>query len=87
MEFITTATLGNAVDFGDLTQARTSSAATSSPTRMVIIGGGTGPSYPYTVVNTIDFVTIATTGNAVDFGDTENTRISAAAVSNGHGGL
>ncbi len=87
IEFITTATLGNAVDFGDLTQARGSSGGTSSPTRMVIIGGGTGPSYPFTTVNTIDFVTIATTGNAVDFGDTENNRTSAAAVSNGHGGL
>ena len=88
IEFITTATLGNAVDFGDLSQARGSSAGTSSPTRMVIIGGGTGPSYPFTIVNTIDFVTIATTGNAVDFGDTENGHdTSAAAVSNGHGGL
>ena len=87
MEFVTTATLGNAQDFGDLSQARGSSAGTSSPTRMVIIGGGTGPSYPFTTVNTIDFVTIATTGNAVDFGDTESGRTSAAAVSNGHGGL
>ena len=87
IEFITTATLGNAVDFGDLTQARGSSGGTSSSTRMVIIGGGTGPSYPFTTVNTIDFVTIATLGNAVDFGDTENNRTSAAAVSNGHGGL
>ena len=88
MEFITTATLGNAQDFGDLTVARLSSAGTSSPTRMVMIGGGTGPSYPFTIVNTIDFVTIATTGNAVDFGDTENGHdTSAAAVSNGHGGL
>ena len=88
IEFITTATLGNAQDFGDLTVARLNSAGTSSPTRMVMIGGGTGPSYPFTVVNTIDFVTIATTGNAVDFGDTENGHdTSAAAVSNGHGGL
>ena len=87
IEFITIATLGNATDFGDLTQARTANAATSSPTRMVIIGGGSGPSYPYTVVNTIDFVTIATTGNATDFGDTDPVTISAAAVSNGHGGL
>ena len=87
IEFITTATLGNAVDFGDMTVARGSSAGTSSPTRMVMIGGGTGPSYPFTTVNTIDFVTIATTGDAVDFGDTESGRTSAAAVSNGHGGL
>ena len=88
IEFITTATLGNAIDFGDLTVARTNSAGTSSPTRMVMIGGATGPSYPYTLNNTIDFVTIATTGNAVDFGDTENGHdTSAAAVSNGHGGL
>ena len=39
------------------------------------------------VVNTIDFVTIATTGNAQDFGDLTSVRRFAAPVSDSHGGL
>ena len=37
--------------------------------------------------NTIQYVTIATTGNAQDFGDIITTRIFGGAVSNAHGGL
>ena len=38
--------------------------------------------------NVIDNVEIATTGNAVDFGDADSGTIqSAGGVSNGHGGL
>jgi hypothetical protein len=37
--------------------------------------------------NTIDYVEIATTGNATDFGDLTVGRGSAASASNGHGGL
>ena len=38
--------------------------------------------------NTIDYVQIATTGDAIDFGDLTNTaRSRGAGVSNGHGGL
>jgi hypothetical protein len=36
---------------------------------------------------TIDFVTISTTGNAVDFGDMLTDRNGAAGCSNVHGGL
>jgi hypothetical protein len=35
----------------------------------------------------MDFITIATTGNAVDFGDLTATTHSMAGFSNGHGGL
>ncbi len=50
---------------------------------MVYVGGGT-PS----AVNTMDYVTIASTGNAADFGDlTETISGYKASMSNGHGGL
>ena len=66
MEFITIASTGDATNFGDLTVPRSHTSGTSSPTRGVITGGmGSAPSY--TLQNVIDFVTIATTGNALDF--------------------
>ena len=39
------------------------------------------------VTNTIEFIEIATTGNAVDFGDNTGTHAYSTATSNGHGGL
>ena len=68
MEFVTIATTGNASSFGSLTVPRSHTSGTSSPTRGVITGG-MGPAPSYTLQNVIDFVTIATTGNALDFGD------------------
>ena len=44
-------------------------------------------SSPYTYYNTIDYVTIASAGNATDFGDTGYTVWKASGFSNGHGGL
>jgi hypothetical protein len=38
-------------------------------------------------VNTIDYVTIASAGNATDFGDVTAVRATAGTVSNAHGGL
>jgi hypothetical protein len=87
IEYITIATTGNATDFGDLLTVSEpyGNGAAASPTRAVV-----GPSYvPYggSVVNTLQYVEIATTGNAVDFGDSTVARQGTAAVSNGHGGL
>ncbi len=68
IDYVQISTLGNALDFGDLTIARrTRTGAASSPTRGVFLGGTapTGALY----FNVIDFITIASTGNAVDFGD------------------
>ena len=64
MNYVTIASTGNAVKFGECSVTHYASAATfSSPTRGVIAGGGT-PSG-----NATEFITIATTGNASDFGD------------------
>jgi hypothetical protein len=86
IEYVTIATTGNSLDFGDLTVARSLLAATSSSTRGVI-GGGTTTGGSSGSSNTIDYVTIATTGNAVDFGDITQARYGLAACSNVHGGL
>ena len=70
IDFITIATTGNASDFGDLTQARQAVSGASSQTRGVVAAGAVygSPSYTFNI-NTIDYVTIASTGNATDFGD------------------
>mgnify|MGYP006242434277 FL=1 len=68
VDFVTFSSTGNAADFGDMTQARAAggNAGNSNETRAYLVGGST-PSTDY--VNTIDFITIASTGSAVDFGD------------------
>jgi len=68
IDYITIATEGNAQDFGNLTAAVHESGALASSTRGIHFGGETAPASG-AMVNTIEFVTIATTGNATDFGD------------------
>jgi hypothetical protein len=86
IDFITIATLGDATDFGDLTEARGHSIASgSSSTRGVFAGGRIAS--PTTGTNTIDYVTILSAGNAIDFGDLTQIRWVCAGLSNGHGGL
>ena len=89
IEFVTIATTGNTVDFGDSLLGGFGCGG-SSPTRGVAGGGyfagaPTGKTAGFT--NIIDFVEIATTGNAVDFGDTTNVVRHIKGGSNGHGGL
>jgi len=63
------ASFGNYSDFGDPTQERyaNSYGNIGSPTRAIFMGGY-APGSPY-YVNIIDYITIATIGNATDFGD------------------
>ena len=93
IEYLTTATLGNAVDFGELTVARRNVGAVASPTRAVFIGGEAGSPSP-AKYNTIDYVQIASTGDAVDFGDMDTAGATDGVIvpcgnasSNAHGGL
>jgi len=68
IEFITFSTTGNAVDFGDLIQGQTEGpAGASNSTRGLLAGGELQPTG--TVINNINYITIATTGNTTDFGD------------------
>jgi len=80
--YITLATLGNGIDFGDLTAVRNDHDAVSSQTRGFVVAGSTG-----STTNLIDFVTISTTGNAADFGDLTQARSQPSSCSDVHGGL
>tara|TARA_Y100000768_G_scaffold365512_1_gene326872 strand:+ start:938 stop:2104 length:1167 start_codon:yes stop_codon:yes gene_type:complete len=68
MDYITMSQTGNAVDFGNLSSVAQFASGVSSSTRGLIAGGYRDSSggNPH---NTIDFITITTTGNASDFGD------------------
>ena len=82
IQYVTISTLGNSVDFGDLVdQNGYFNAGASSGTRALFAGGGNIGS-PFTTVNTIQFVTIATTGNATDFGDLTVSRYNGGGLSN-----
>ena len=76
IEFVTIASTGNATLFGDLVAYRQTDGGLSSPTRGIFAGGATyGPpgNYPgYKDTQVIDYVTIASTGNAVQFGNLVN---------------
>ena len=83
---ITIASDGNVTDFSNLTVGRRSLSATASQTRVVFAGGITGPSAS-DKVNTIDYITIASSGNAKDFGDLSRLIEQQSAFSDSHGGL
>ena len=62
------ASLGNAENFGDLSRSHEQIASASSHTRGLFAGGYI-PTSPYVAYNVIDFIQIATLGDALDFGD------------------
>jgi hypothetical protein len=84
IDYLTIATLGNTLDFGD-SSGRDQGGGCSSSTRGVAGGGYNNGGT--TIAATIDYVQIMTTGNAIDFGDLTQKRRHVQAVSNGHGGL
>ena len=72
-----------ALDFGNLTQARTYLGGASNGSRAVFCGGNG--------VDTIDYITVASTGDAADFGELSDARQTGASTSDGsravtHGG-
>jgi hypothetical protein len=81
IQYITIASTGNAVDFGDTTVTRNQLAGVGSSTRAVFCGGTTGTS-----TNVMDYVAIDSTGNATDFGDLSIAcRLAAGASSSTQG--
>tara|TARA_B100000424_G_C22746028_1_gene403441 strand:- start:43 stop:729 length:687 start_codon:yes stop_codon:yes gene_type:complete len=73
IQFITIMTTGNSQDFGDLNTSSYGVGAgeVSDGLRGVAMGGS---GQPANATNVIDFITIATTGNATDFGDLTQAR-------------
>ena len=84
MEYVEIATLGNALDFGDLFQGGYYAGSVSSPTRGLYAGGhNPGPS----VISTIQYLTIASLGNTVRFGDLTDARSGMAGGGNSVRGI
>ena len=82
IDYITIATLSDASDFGDLNEIVYQHTACSNNTRALNWCGIEGTSTS-NKVNTIQYVTIQTPGNATDFGDANNAVGIGAACSNG----
>jgi hypothetical protein len=83
IDFITMASLGDAQDFGDLGAACNSCmGGTNSPVR-AIFGGVGGPG----ANNVIEYVSIMSKGNAINFGDLTVAKHLGSSCSNVHGGL
>ena len=74
IDFVTIATTGDAQNFGDLVEPQSLFAGTSSSTRGVFGGGRNNTPSENTLHNTMQYITIATTGDAQDFGDLQATR-------------
>ena len=72
IEFFDIQSDGVVTVFGELITSRRSCGGCSSSTRG-LIGGGTASNPSPTFTNSMEFITIATTGNGTDFGDLNNT--------------
>ena len=87
IDYVTIASAGNATDFGEpLHLGNQYSNGGSTQTRGVWCGGSKSPGSP-DVLNTMSYVTIATTGNAIDFGELTISTRAHAVISDSHGGL
>jgi len=85
IDYITTASAGNATDFGNLTAARDSGGGSiSSPTRGLFYAGNLGDPGRADV---IEYITIASTGNGSDFGDLDTGYVNIAGASSKIRGL
>ena len=70
IEYVTNASLSSVTDFGDFSAGGMYSSATmNSSTRGIFAGGYYNPGGGATKLNTIQYITIMTTGNSQDFGD------------------
>ena len=79
IQFFNVDTTGNAIDFGDMNDERTEGMACASREFAFAVGGFLGSS-PTNYTNTLDRVTIASTGNATNFADAHRQTGQAASV-------
>jgi len=81
IEYLQTSTLGNTLDFGDLTNTNMQNPMGLSSSIRALFGGGSP------TIATIDYVTIASTGNGIDFGDLTSGRPRGSALSSSTRGI
>ena len=79
IDYVTIASLGNGLDFGELTITVRRTAGSSNSTRAIWAGGNRYPSSPSGTAD-IDYSTIATLGNAIDFGTLKSSSAGGPAA-------
>ena len=75
IEFVITSTTGNTQDFGDMILTRRGGCGCSNSVRAVFGTGYIAPAPSNTASSEVDFIAIATTGNATVFGDLTYDRL------------
>ena len=83
IESIQISTLGNGIDFGQMTDTRRNHGNCSSSIRGLMIAG----SYSGSESNNIEYITIASQGNGIDFGDATETDQGESAVASSTRGV
>jgi len=86
MNYVTIASTGDGRDFGDLSTTAQYMGSFASTTRGFWLGGNS-PSPSPGLINTIDYVTVSTTGNAADFGDLLTVSYAGQGCSNSTRGI
>ena len=86
IQFVNIETTGDTVDFGDASYTLSGHTAFSSRTRGLTMGGSLGPQ-PTQYANTIEFVTMSSQGNSVDFGDSTTTLAQRASLASSTRGV
>ena len=84
MEYITFATFGNTINFGDLTRTLSYTISGSTSTRGIFTGSG--PASPYASAD-VDYVSVSSLGDAIDWGDLSLGQAYGGGASDSHGGL
>ncbi len=82
IDYVQISTGGNYTDFGDMNWAGGYTGGTGTRTRGFVFGGYISAGPQLSDPAPIDYVTIATTGNAADFGDMFTGKYGVGAVSN-----
>ena len=86
IEKMNMSTQGSSVSFGDINQLGNQiNGATSSPTKVITMGGYLSPTNTYT--NVINIITISSSGGGEDFGDLTQPVAYHYSTSDSHGGL
>tara|TARA_Y100001951_G_scaffold12360_1_gene7900 strand:- start:535 stop:1815 length:1281 start_codon:yes stop_codon:yes gene_type:complete len=86
IDYITIGSTGNASDFGDYTALNEFLAGTSNGYRALFAGGEFGPASNQ-LLDTTNYVEIATTGNAIEYGSLSQGRSYLSSVSNNSRGI
>ncbi len=84
MSYVTIASTGNAIEFGELSAIKTYVGSNSTSTRGIWTGGSNYPTH----YDDIEYVQFSSLGNALDFGNLHSTKgYMTGSASDSHGGL